>query len=1180
MKQFYTSGLEPSRTVSGQWTAMGRRLLMMLLFFAFVGGVKASVNLPYTCGFESGDEYGEWIISNTSEGTGLYQDADQAHGGTNFVGFYYDEQNGAFISPVLVGGDDGVAVSFWYKEYSSDYGDEQFQVGYATDENATNPTAFTYGPVITASTDWQQYQNTFPAGTKRIAVKYIYNDCLYLFLDDFSFEAATYAPDPSDPTPVSSVELPYEYGFESIDLAADGWTAVVSSSNSGIKGNAKRSGSFGFVFNYSENPGYLVSPLLTGGGNYTIEVSFWYKEYSADYGDEQFQVGYTTDEDVTNPAAFTYGDVITASTEWQQYQETFPAGTKRIAIKYIYGDHWYLYFDDFVFDVNDGFAKPADLAASEITTNSVQLSWTEQGTATAWLVAYKTGDADFTEVNSTENPFTLTGLTPDTEYTVKVRPAGETNKWSAEITFTTEATFPAPTDLAANNVMGTTADIAWTGNDEATSYNLQYRVAPGMLTTDFEDSAMGEWTTIDADGDGNDWVLGSACGGIYLSEGGSLAGEGHNDSQDFMTSGSYSNVSGALHPDNYLVSPLTTLGGSISFYAWAQDVTYPAEHFGVAVSTTSNDDPAAFTTIQEWTMTALGATFTVDLSAYEGQTGYVAIRHFNCSDQFLLNIDDIVIEMPETAAGSWIEANNVTSPYTITELTPGTRYNVEVQAVYEGGNSKWASTTFSTLDPDVAPFNLQTADVTAINATLNWDGVQDSYNVRYRKNPVYYFNSFNTDEELAEWYYSMAISGMNDPVYNISSDNNFVLSMGWNKTDEDYIISPELPAYPSGSTLEFYHSYYKEENTFQIGYATTFPNNIDEDFTWSEPISTVSISDTYSNKFSQELPDGVKYIAFKATASDRDHSIFIDDLKITDYDSIDEWEETISDVDDTTLDISFLTPNTNYEWQVQGIYNSEPTEWSESAFFTTGDILELADDAIGNSDIIGTYEGQTFNVKLAGRTLYKDGKWNTICLPFEVDLEGSVLQGAIARELTSTEITGNGEPEATTLNLNFSETVSTLEAGKPYIIRWTTGEDIENPVFEDVTLDATENFFESGSGETRVSFLGNYDAISFTDEDSESILLMGGSNTLYYANANAGLGACRAYFEIGEGGNAVRVTSFIMNFGDTTTGIRSIENVQTMDGNDAWYTLDGRKLNGKPSMKGVYINKGNRIIIK
>ena len=74
--------------------------------------------------------------------------------------------------------------------------------------------------------------------------------------------------------------------------------------------------------------------------------------------------------------------------------------------------------------------KPANLAVSEITKNSVKLSWTEKGEATAWVVAYKAvGDADFTEVNATENPFTLTGLTPETEYTVKVRQAGETNKW-------------------------------------------------------------------------------------------------------------------------------------------------------------------------------------------------------------------------------------------------------------------------------------------------------------------------------------------------------------------------------------------------------------------------------------------------------------------------------------------------------------------------------------------------------------------------------------------------------------------------------------------------------------------------------------------------------------------------------------------------------------------------------
>ena len=193
----------------------------------------------------------------------------------------------------------------------------------------------------------------------------------------------------------------------------------------------------------------------------------------------------------------------------------------------------------------------------------------------------------------------------------------------------------------------------------------------GSAMYDFEDSTTQGWTTIDADGDGYTWVLGSAIGGIYLVDGASLAGSGHNSSNDLMCSGSYRNTSSSggevLTPDNYLVSPQVTLGGSISFYACGQDASYAAEHFGVAVSTTSNSSASAFTTIQEWTLSAksVGAPtqytrsgnraqgtwyqFTVDLSAYSGQ-GYIAIRHFNCSDQFILDIDDI--DISEGSGGS------------------------------------------------------------------------------------------------------------------------------------------------------------------------------------------------------------------------------------------------------------------------------------------------------------------------------------------------------------------------------------------------------------------------------------------------------------------------------------------------------------------------------------------------
>ena len=47
---------------------------------------------------------------------------------------------------------------------------------------------------------------------------------------------------------------------------------------------------------------------------------------------------------------------------------------------------------------------------------------------------------------------------------------------------------------------------------------------------------------------------------------------------------------------------------------------------------------------------------------------------------------------------------------------------------------------------------------------------------------------------------------------------------------------------------------------------------------------------------------------------------------------------------------------------------------------------------------------------------------------------------------------------------------------------------------------------------------------------------------------------------------------------DGTTGIRTIDNGLTDNG--SWYSLDGRKFNGKPTSKGVYINNGKKVILK
>ncbi len=157
---------------------------------------------------------------------------------------------------------------------------------------------------------------------------------------------------------------------------------------------------------------------------------------------------------------------------------------------------------------------------------------------------------------------------------------------------------------------------------------------------DFNDGTLQGWTTIDADGDGYNW---------------GLRGYGV-DGTNAAYSQSYVKDVGALTPDNYLVSPKMVLDGCITFYACAQDAAYPAENFAVAVSTKGNKDAADFENVQVWTLTASRMAnaprraqgnwyeYSVDLRAFEGKEGYVAIRHFNCTDQFYIVVDNIKLK--------------------------------------------------------------------------------------------------------------------------------------------------------------------------------------------------------------------------------------------------------------------------------------------------------------------------------------------------------------------------------------------------------------------------------------------------------------------------------------------------------------------------------------------------------
>ncbi|MBQ3360714.1 MAG: hypothetical protein IJR02_11395 [Bacteroidaceae bacterium] len=248
--------------------------------------------------------------------------------------------------------------------------------------------------------------------------------------------------------------------------------------------------------------------------------------------------------------------------------------------------------------------------------------------------------------------------------------------------------------------------------------------------------------------------------------------------------------------------------------------------------------------------------------------------------------------------------------------------------------------------------------------------------------------------------------------------------------------------------------------------------------------------------------------------------------------------------------------------------------------------ISLADNA-DNSTTISNNGGYVADVTLSGRTLYKDGNWNTLCLPFDVTIADSPLKGdGVDVRTLSTASFSDG-----TLTLNFTPAsgegaVTTMEAGKPYIIKWTaTGQHLtENDlVFQGVKVSnaSTTQTFDDG----KVQFVGTYNPVDIYRAD-HSNLYLGSGNTLYYPEGEGMtefyINACRAYFHVALGGQ-YGVRAFVLNFGDEDeeTGILSTtDDTDFTDFDDAWYDLSGRKLSGKPSQRGVYIRGGRKIAVQ
>ena len=218
--------------------------------------------------------------------------------------------------------------------------------------------------------------------------------------------------------------------------------------------------------------------------------------------------------------------------------------------------------------------------------------------------------------------------------------------------------------------------------------------------------------------------------------------------------------------------------------------------------------------------------------------------------------------------------------------------------------------------------------------------------------------------------------------------------------------------------------------------------------------------------------------------------------------------------------------------------------------------ITLDENADDTNTKIEVNKGKTLDVALT-RTLVTN-KWNTFCVPFETEIDGTALEGATVKTIGT--VVGN------VINL---KDATKIEAGVPYLVMPTTG-NIENPTFKNVTISVTTPI-EAGNDDYK--FVGTYSPKPITKDEFGKIWGVTAEGKLAKINEGTTMKGLRAYFVFPTNTPAAK-----LNFDGETTGINNIETNATVNGKV--YNLNGQyvgnSLNGLK--KGIYVVNGKKVI--
>ncbi|MDO4819497.1 MAG: hypothetical protein Q3994_03860 [Prevotella sp.] len=211
------------------------------------------------------------------------------------------------------------------------------------------------------------------------------------------------------------------------------------------------------------------------------------------------------------------------------------------------------------------------------------------------------------------------------------------------------------------------------------------------------------------------------------------------------------------------------------------------------------------------------------------------------------------------------------------------------------------------------------------------------------------------------------------------------------------------------------------------------------------------------------------------------------------------------------------------------------------------------------------------------------GVWNTICLPWDATPEqlrqlfGDDVE--IQKFVSVDQVT---EDNVKVLRLNY-ETINIdggeFEAGVPYMIKPS-----KNIPADGILVEGRVHFTAPQAGSVTHEYKG--DLFTFKALYSPVELEAGNKNVWFFTasgmktpGTTSSIRPFRAYIEASK---ALVVDAMKMNLSNGTTGVETIKFDVNKGSNSKIYSLDGREI-GKTFnslQKGVYINKGKKILVK